>query len=44
MLFDIIDSYDDKTIEHLSGLWKKAIDTLLLEEDKKKILSFLNNL
>jgi len=42
MLFDFIENYDEKKIEYLKNLWEKIIEKLLLEEDKKKILSFLN--
>jgi len=42
MLFDVIDNYDEKKIEFLKNLWEKIIEKLLLEEDKKKVLSFLN--
>jgi len=42
MLFDLIENYDKKKIEYLKNLWEKIIDKLMLEDDKKKILSFLN--
>ena len=42
MLFDLIENYDEKKIEYLKNLWEKIIDKLILEDDKKKILSFLN--
>jgi len=42
MLFDVIENYDEKKIEFLKNLWEKMIEKLLLEEDKKKVLSFLN--
>jgi len=42
MLFDFIENYDEKKIEYLKNLWEKIIEKLLLEEDKKKVLSFLN--
>ncbi len=42
MLFDIVENYDEKKIEYLKNLWEKIIWKLLLEEDKKKVLSFLN--
>jgi chromosomal replication initiator protein len=42
MLFDVIENYDEKKIDYLKNLWEKIIEKLVLEEDKKKILSFLN--
>ena len=42
MLFDLIENYDEKKIEYLKNLWEKVIDKLILEDDRKKILSFLN--
>lgn len=42
MLFDLIENYDKKKIEYLKNIWGKVIDKLLLEDDRKKILSFLN--
>ena len=42
MAFDMFTDYDDTTIKHLNSLWSKFINTLVLEEDKRKILSFLN--
>ncbi len=34
--------YDDATIKHLNSLWTNFINTLVLEADKRKVLSFLN--
>ena len=42
MLFDIVENYDSKKKEYLISLWEEIIEKLLLEEDKKKVLSFLN--
>jgi len=42
MLFDVIENYDEKKIDYLKNLWEKIIEKLLLYEDKKKVLSFLN--
>jgi len=42
MLFDVVENYDEKKIEYLKNIWEKIVDKLLLEEDKKKVLSFLN--
>lgn len=42
MFENIIEDYDEKKIEYLQNIWKKLIEKLVLQEDKKKILSFLN--
>ena len=42
MFGNVIENYDEKKIEYLKNLWEKMIEKLLLREDKKKILSFLN--
>jgi len=42
MLFDVVENYDEKKIEYLKNIWEKIVEKLLLEEDKKKVLSFLN--
>ena len=42
MLFDFVENYDEKKIDYLKNLWEKIVEKLLLEEDKKKVLSFLN--
>jgi len=42
MFENIIENYDDKKIEYLKNIWEKIIEKLVLQEDKKKILSFLN--
>ncbi len=41
MLFDIINTYDDKTIAHLKQVWEDIIIELAKQEDAKKIVSFL---
>ncbi len=41
MLFDIINTYDDKTIKHLKSLWDAILVDLSKNEDSKKIVSFL---
>lgn len=42
MFEDIIENYDDKKLDYLKNIWQKVISKLILEEDEKKILSFLN--
>jgi len=42
MLFDVVENYDEKKIEYLKNIWEKIVEKLILEEDKKKVLSFLN--
>jgi len=42
MLFDVVENYDEKKIEYLKNIWGKIVEKLILEEDKKKVLSFLN--
>jgi len=42
MFENIVENYDKKKIEYLKNLWEKMIEKLVLREDKKKILSFLN--
>jgi len=39
---DFVENYDEKKIDYLKNLWEKIVEKLLLEEDKKKVLSFLN--
>ena len=41
MLFDIINTYDEKTISHLKALWDDILQDLAKHEDSKKIVSFL---
>jgi len=41
MLFDIINTYDSKTISHLKSLWDAILVDLAKHEDSKKIVSFL---
>lgn len=42
MFENIIENYDEKKLEYLKNIWQKIILKLVLEEDEKKILSFLN--
>lgn len=42
MFENIVENYDEKKISYLNNLWEKIIEKLVLQEDKKKILSFLN--